>query len=127
LVFDIGSILVSIIVGVIFTAPVLWIAGRFLVGATRAKFTDAIIIVILGNIASAVIGAIVGGFIGAIAQIIVYLFLIKYYYECSWLKALEVAVVTVIIFAIIALILGVLGFALLAPVFRTTSLYMVLI
>ena len=121
MVFDLGSVLISIIVGVVFTAPILWIAGRFLVGATRAKFTDAIIIVVLGNIASAVISAIVGGFLGAIVQIVVFLFLIKHYYECSWLKALAVAVVTVVIFAIIVIILGVLGFALLAPVFTSTS------
>jgi hypothetical protein len=115
LAFDIVSILINIVVGVIVTAPVLWIAGRLLVGASRAKFMDAITIVVLGNIASAVISAIVGGFIGALVQIIVFLFLIKKYYECSWMKALAVAVVTVVIFAIIALTLGVLGFSFLAP------------
>ncbi len=97
------------------TAPVLWIAGRLLVGASRAKLMDAVIIVVLGNIAGAVISAIVGGFIGALVQIVVFLFLIKKYYECSWMKALAVAVVTVVIFAIVALILGVLGFSFLSP------------
>ena len=42
------------------TAPVLLITGRLLVGASRTKFTDAIMIVILSNIAGAVISAIVG-------------------------------------------------------------------
>jgi hypothetical protein len=115
LAFDIVSILINVVVGVIVTAPVLWIAGRLLVGASRAKFMDAITIVVLGNIAGAVISAIVGGFIGALVQIVVFLFLIKKYYECSWMKALAVAVVTVVIFAIIALILGVLGFSFLSP------------
>jgi hypothetical protein len=109
------SILVNIVVGVIITAPVLWIAGRLLVGASRAKFTDAIIIVVLGVISGSVISAILSGFIGAIVQIVVLLLLIKYFYECSWLKALAVAVVTVVIFAVIAIILGFLGFALLSP------------
>ena len=113
--FDLVSVIISVVVGVIVTAPVLWIAGRLLVGSSRAKFTDAIMIVVLGNIAGAVIGAIVGGFIGALVQIIVFLFLIKHFYECSWMKALAVAVVTVVIFAIIAIILGVLGFAILSP------------
>jgi len=115
LAFDLVSVIISVVVGVIVTAPVLWIAGRLLVGSSRAKFTDAIMIVVLGNIAGAVIGAIVGGFIGALVQIIVFLFLIKHFYECSWMKALAVAVVTVVIFAIIAIILGVLGFAILSP------------
>jgi hypothetical protein len=115
LAFDIVSVLINVVVGVIVTAPVLWIAGRLLVGASRAKFMDAVIIVVLGNIAGAVISAVVGGFIGAVVQIVVFLFLIKKYYECSWMKALAVAVVTVVIFVIIVLILGVLGFSFLAP------------
>lgn len=114
--FDVASILVSVIVGVIVTAPVLWIAGRLLVGASRAKFTDAIIIVVLGNIAGALIGAVLSGFVGALVQIVVFLFLIKKYYECGWMKALAVAVVTVVIFAVIVIILGVLGFSLLSSV-----------
>lgn len=107
--------LISIVVGIVVTAPVLWIAGRLLVGASRAKFTDAIIIVALGVVAGSVIGAILSGFIGAIVQIVVFLFLIKYFYECGWLKALAVAVVTVVIFAVIAIILGVVGFSLISP------------
>ncbi len=116
--FDIMSTLISVVVGIIVMAPVLWIAGRLLVGASKAKFTDAIVIVVLGSVVGAVISAVLSGFIGALVQIVVYLFLIKKYYECSWLKALAVAVVTVVIFAIIALILGVLGFAILAPMIQ---------
>jgi hypothetical protein len=119
--FDIVATLISIVVGIVITAPVLWVAGRLLVGATKAKFTDAIVIVVLGTIAGAIISAIVGGFIGALAQIVVLLFLIKKYYECSWLKALAVAVVTVVIFAVIVIILGVLGFAFLAPAFSNIT------
>jgi hypothetical protein len=118
LAIDIVSILISIVVGVVVTAPVLWIAGRLLVGAAKAKFTDAIIIVVLGSIAGSVIGAVISGTIGALAQIVVLLFLIQKYYECSWLRALAVAVVTVVIFIIIVLILGVLGVALLGPTFQ---------
>jgi len=118
LAFDIMSTLISVVVGIIVMAPVLWIAGRLLVGASKAKFTDAIVIVVLGSVVGAVISAVLSGFIGALVQIVVYLFLIKKYYECSWLKALAVAVVTVVIFAIIALILGVLGFAILAPMIQ---------
>ncbi len=116
--FDLVGLLVSIVVGVVITAPVLWIAGRLLVGPSKAKFTDAVIIVVLGTISGAVIGALVGGFLGAIVQIVVLLFLIKKYYECSWLKALAVAVVTVVIFAVIAIVLGLLGFAFLAPMLQ---------
>jgi hypothetical protein len=118
LAFDIVSILVSIVVGVVVTAPVLWIAGRLLVGAAKAKFTDAVVIVVLGSIAGGVIGAVVSGTVGTLAQLVVLLFLIRKYYECDWLRALAVAVVTVVIFIVIIFVLGVLGFALLGPSFQ---------
>ena len=112
---DMIATLISIIVGVIITAPVLWIAGRMLVGPSKAKFTDAIIIVLLGNIANALVGLFIAGLAGTLIQIIVLLFLIQKYYECSWGKAILVAIVTVVIFVIIAFILGVVGFGLLGP------------
>jgi hypothetical protein len=115
LAIDIVSILIGIVVGIVVTAPVLWIAGRMLVGAAKAKFTDAIVIVVLGSIAGGVIGAIISGTVGSLVQILVLLFLIKKYYECSWLRALAVAVVTVVIFIIVVLVLSVLGVAVLGP------------
>ena len=114
--FDIVSFTLGIVISVIITAPVLWLAGRLLVGSSKAKFTDAIMIVILGGIARAVISAVVGGYIGALAQIVVLLFLIKHYYECDWSKALVVAVLTVVIFVVILIILGFLGLSLLSSV-----------
>ncbi len=41
------------------------------------RLTDAITIVVLGNIAGAVIGAVISGYVGALAQIVALLFLIK--------------------------------------------------
>ncbi|MFA5868648.1 MAG: hypothetical protein WC941_03000 [Candidatus Bathyarchaeia archaeon] len=111
--FDIVSILISIIGGVIITAPVLWIVGRMLVGATNAKFTDAIMIVVLGSVASAVVGLFLLGIVGSIAQLVVLLYLIKKYYECGWGKAFAVAIVTVVVFVIIAFILSLVGLSLL--------------
>jgi len=47
-----------------------------------------------------------GGILGSIAQLLVTLYLIKHYYECSWGKAAAVAIVTVVIFIVIAIVLG---------------------
>ncbi|HIH89198.1 TPA: hypothetical protein HA344_08325 [Candidatus Bathyarchaeota archaeon] len=111
--FDIVTILISIIGGAIIMAPVLWIAGRMLVGSTNAKFTDAIMIVVLSSIANTVVGLFIGGIIGSLASLVVTLYLIKKYYECSWGKAAVVAIVTTVIFVIIAVVLGmVLGISL---------------
>jgi hypothetical protein len=48
------ALVVNIIVNVIVLSPVLWIAGRLLVGKDKAKFTDALWIVVLGTVIGAV-------------------------------------------------------------------------
>jgi hypothetical protein len=37
---------------------------------------------------------------------------VKHFFDCGWLKALVIAIVAIIIFALIAIILGLIGFAL---------------
>lgn len=101
---------VQIIVGIIVVAPVLWISGRTLVGKQKAKFTDAIWIVVLGIVIGVIIGALVNsGLLSAIIMFIVWLGLIKHFFDCGWLKAFVVAIVAVIIFTIIAAILAIIG------------------
>ncbi len=105
---DIASLAIGLIAQIIIMAPVLWLVGRALTSAQNAKFTDAIMIVVLGSIASTVVTFLIGiGLLGTLAQIIIYLYLIKKYYECSWGKALAVAIVTVIVFVVIAAVLAI--------------------
>ncbi|MBO3839361.1 MAG: hypothetical protein QXS66_01825 [Thermoproteota archaeon] len=112
---DLTALLIQIIVEIIIVAPVLWIAGRLIVGKEKAKFTDAIWIVVLGVILGAVVGAFLHGLIGALVSFIVWLALIKHFFDCGWLKAFIVAVLAAIIFIIIAVIIGIiLGVALIA-------------
>ncbi len=47
-------------------------------------------------------------------MIIIWLALIKHFFDCGWLRALLVAIVTVVVFIIIGIVLALLGFALLA-------------
>jgi hypothetical protein len=47
-IFNLDAFVVQLIVSIIVIAPVLWIAGRLLVGKEKAKGTDAIWIVVLG-------------------------------------------------------------------------------
>ena len=122
---DLMSIAIQIIVGVIFVSPVLWLVGRWLVGKLKAKFTDAIWIVALGIIIWAIIGYLsLPGWVAAIVMVIVWLALIKHFFDCGWLKALLIAIVALVIFFVIAFILAlvlgyglasVLGFTLLIP------------
>ena len=109
---DLIALLIQIVVGVIIIAPILWLAGRALAGKEKAKFTDAIWIVVLGTVIGAVVGAYVGGLIAALIMFIVWLALIKHFFDCGWLKALAIAIVAVIIFMIIVAVLAIIGFGL---------------
>jgi len=89
-----------------------WLEEHFL--EKKAKFTDAIMIVAIGTIVGAVLGAFIpnGGIIGSIIQLIIGLYLVKHFFDCGWLKALAISIVAIIIFVIIAFALGLLGYAL---------------
>ncbi|HRU81042.1 MAG TPA: hypothetical protein P5168_00680, partial [Candidatus Methanomethylicus sp.] len=109
----VGAI-IGLVINVIILSPVLWLAGRLLVGGQKAKFTDAIMIVVIGVVIGAILGYFVYGWIASIIMLIVWLALIKHFFDCGWLKALAIAIVTVIIFAVIAVVLALLGFGLFA-------------
>jgi hypothetical protein len=111
---DMVSIIIGIVINVILISLVLWISGRMLVGGKNAKFTDAIWIVTLGAITGAVIGTLTVGIIGSLIQLIVWLYLVKHFFDCGWFKALAISIVAVVISAIILIVLGALGFSLLS-------------
>jgi hypothetical protein len=108
---DLIGLLIQIVVGIIVLAPVLWLAGRALVG--KDKFLDAVWIVALGTIIGAVVGALIGGLLAAVIMFIVWLMLIKHFFDCGWLMAFVIAVIAVIIFIIIVAILAFIGIGLL--------------
>jgi lysylphosphatidylglycerol synthetase-like protein (DUF2156 family) len=110
---DLMALLIQIVVGVIIIAPILWLAGRVLSGKDKAKFTDAIWIVLLGTVIGAVVGAFVGGLIAAVIMFIVWLALIRHFFDCGWIKALAIAIIAVIIFVVILAILAIIGLGIL--------------
>lgn len=110
---DLVALLIQIVVGTIILAPVLWLAGRGLVGGEKAKFLDAVWIVLLGTIIGAVVGAYIGGLVAAIIMFIVWLALIKHFFDCGWLMALAIAIIAVILFVVIVAILAIVGIGLL--------------
>jgi hypothetical protein len=110
---DLIGLLVQIVVGIIIVAPVLWLVGRALVGKEKAKFMDAVWIVALGTIIGVVAGAFIGGLIAAVIMFIVWLALIKHFFDCGWLMAFAIAVIAVIVFVIIVAILAFIGIGIL--------------
>jgi hypothetical protein len=111
---DLFALLIHIIVNTIVLSPALWLAGRALAGKEKAKFTDAIWIVVLGTIVGAVLGSFLSGLIALLVQLILWLFLVKHFFDCGWLKALAISILVVVIFAVIAVVLGLLGYALIS-------------
>ena len=110
---DLVALLIQIVVGTIVLAPVLWLAGRSLVGKEKARFIDAVWIILLGTVLGAVIGAFAGGLVAAILMFIVWLALIKHFFDCGWLMAFAIAIIAVIVFIVIVVILAFVGIGLL--------------
>jgi hypothetical protein len=112
LAINLDQAVIHIIISTIIIGPVLWLAGRALVGKQKAKFTDGLWIAALGTIIGEILGYFfVPGIIVTIVMIIVWLGLIKHFFDCGWLKALAVAIVAIVIFIVIAAVLLLLGFA----------------
>ena len=109
---DLDVLLIQIVVNIVITAPVLWLAGRALVGAEKAKFVDAIWIVVLGTVISTVFNFFFDGIIASIILFIILLGLVKHFFDCGWWKALAIAIVAVIIFVIVVALLAIVGIGL---------------
>jgi hypothetical protein len=110
---DITALLVSIIVNTIIVSPALWLSGRMLAGKEKAKFTDSIWIVLLGTIIGTIVSSSIGRFVGGVAaaiiMLVIWLALIKHFFDCGWLKALAIAIIAVILFIVIIVILALVG------------------
>jgi len=109
LVFNPIGLAVNVIVGVIIVSPVLWLVGRAMAGKEKAKFTDAVWIVALGIIIGSIFSVFVHDLLGFVASLILWLALIRHFFDTGWLKALVIAVIALVVFAIIAVVLAFIG------------------
>lgn len=108
---NLDALVISIIVNTIIISPVLWLSGRAIVRKQKAKFTDAIWIVILGTVIGTFFGAYFSGIIATIILLILWLALVKHFFDCGWLKAFVISMLAVIVFAVIVVILAIIGIA----------------
>ena len=97
--------LFSFIVGLIVLTLVFYIAGRVVVGGKRALFSDAFVISLLGTIVASILGLFLRPWVGLILSLVVWLLLIRHYYETGWLGSLAVAIMAVIIYIVILILL----------------------
>ena len=119
---NLDALVIQIIVNTIIIGPVLWLSGRALVGKQKARFTDGLWIAALGTLIGAVLGYFLTGLIATIIVLIVWLALIKHFFDCGWGKALLVAIVAIVIFIIIGIVLAALGLLALTALLPQTGL-----
>lgn len=108
---NLDVVLIQIIISAIVISPVLWLSGRAVVGGEKAKFTDAVWIVVLGTVIGGIFGWLFVGVVAFIIQLFIWVALVKHFFDTEWLKALGISILAVIIFAVIAAILALVGFA----------------
>ena len=105
--------IVRIIVATVVTAPSLWIAGRMIVGVKKAKFSDAFWIVALGIILESMVVAVVRSSFASLVQFVVWLYLVRHYFDTGWGNAFVISLLAVVVFIIVtfglAMVLGILG------------------
>jgi hypothetical protein len=107
------GLLVTMIIMVISVVPALWIAGRLLAGKEKAKFTDAFWIVIIGTIIfyffNLFLTDLLSGFaiiISFIVMLIIWLALVKHFFDCGWLKSLAISIIAIIIAIVFMIIIA---------------------
>ncbi len=106
---DLGLLVIELIIQIIILAPALWLAGKALAGE-NAKFLDAVWIIILGTIVGAIFNYFnIIGIVGLIVQLIIWLALVKHFFDTGWLKALVISILAIIILVVIIFILGLIG------------------
>jgi hypothetical protein len=106
---NLDVLLIQVVVNIIILSPVLWLAGRALVGGEKAKFVDAVWIVVLGTLISTVFNHFFSGVIASIILFIILLGLVKHFFDCGWWKALAIAILAVIFFVVIIELLALVG------------------
>jgi len=98
--------LINFVLGLLVLTIVFYIAGRAVVGKKRALFSDAFVISLLGTIVMSICLNFFGLLVGAILSLIVWLLLVKHYYETGWLGAIAVGIMALIVSIVILVILG---------------------
>ncbi len=103
---DLLFAVISFVVNLIVMTIVFYLAGVIVVGKRRALFSDALVISLLGTVVGNICSLFFPPVIGLILSLLIWLLLIRRYYETGWLGALAVAVLAVIIYVVVLIVLA---------------------
>jgi len=94
------------IVDLIVLTVVFYVAGVVVLGKKRAKFGDAFVISLFGTLTGTILNLFIPQYwVGTILSLIVWFLLIRRYYQTSWLGALAVGILAVIVMIILGFLL----------------------
>jgi len=102
------SAVILFVINLIVMTIVFYVAGIIVVGKRRALFSDAFVISLLGTVVGNISMLFFPPLIGLLLSLLIWLLLIRHYYETGWLGALAVAVLAVIIYVVVFIILAIL-------------------
>ena len=105
---DLIFAVISFIINLIIMTVVFYVAGVIVVGKRRALFSDALVISLLGTVVGNICLLFFPPLIGLILSFLIWLLLIRHYYETGWFGALAVAFLAVITYVVVLVILAVL-------------------
>jgi len=100
--------LIKFVINLIVLIVVFYVAGRVVVGKKRAKFGDAFVISLFGTLTGTILNLFIPYWLGAILSLIVWLLLIRHFYETGWLGALAVGILAVIVMIVVGFLLEIL-------------------
>ena len=107
---NLDGLLIDLVIKIIVLAPAFWLAGRSLTEKENVKFLDAIWIIILGTLIGGIFSYFdIVGIIALIIQFVIWLGLVKHFFDTDWLKAFVISVLAIIILVVISFILDLIG------------------
>ena len=78
---NLDAVVIQMVVSTVIISPILWLSGRAIVGKEKARFLDAVWIVILGTVIGGIFGWLFTGIIAAIIQLIIWVALVKHFFD----------------------------------------------
>lgn len=99
--------LISFVVSLLILTVVFYIAGAIVVGRQRALLSDAFVIALLGTVVNSICLLFFPPLVGLILSLVIWLLLIRRYYETGWLGALAVGILAVIVSVVVLVVLGI--------------------
>jgi len=106
--------LLGIVVVSIIASPILWLVGRAIVGREKAKFSDAFWIIFLGQVIGGLFNlayfavfevSFAATIIALIIQLVIWVGLVKHFFDTGWGRALGISILSVIVAVVISVIL----------------------